>query len=276
MVAVSLEGALKTKVALCGVGTEKMERLEAVTAPWKAVAVAYSGGVDSTVLAWLLGHAFEKPVRLCLVKSPFLAVRELTSAKSVALALGLPLEILPLDLLAVDAVRNNDSNRCYHCKAAVMQAIEQRCTQGEVVVDGSHADDAAQDRPGRKALLEIGVPSPLALAGWTKADIRCIARAAGLPNWNKPSQSCLATRVPYGTSLCAAMLERLEAAEELLYGMGCLQVRVRWQGDGARIQVGRQDLWRLDDAERWAHLVRHMAQLGFLRIELDSNPLSSD
>ncbi|ROQ91205.1 ATP-dependent sacrificial sulfur transferase LarE [Desulfosoma caldarium] len=270
------ERALKKKIALGGVDTEKMARLEAVMAPWKAVAVAYSGGVDSTVLGYLLGHVFGKPVRLCLVKSPFLAVRELTSARSVASALRLPLQILALDLLAVDAVRYNDTNRCYHCKAAVLQAIGERCKRGEVLVDGSHADDAGQDRPGRKALLERDVLSPLALAGWTKADIRRVARIAGVPNWNKPSQSCLATRVPHGTSLCAAILERIEAAEELLYGMGCLQVRVRWQREGALIQLGRQDLWRLNDTERWAHLLRHMARLGFLHVELDSTPLPSN
>lgn len=270
------ERALENKVALDGAAGEKMARLEAVTAPWKAVAVAYSGGVDSTVLAWLLRHAFGKQVHLYLVKSPFLAVRELSSAQSVAQALDLPLQILPLDLLAVEAVRINDAHRCYYCKAAVIGAIEQKCTPGTVVVDGSHADDAAEDRPGRKALLEKGIPSPLALAGWTKADIRRVARAAGLPNWNKPSQSCLATRVPYGTRLTAAVLERIEAAEELLYGMGCLQVRVRCEGERARIQGRREDARRLHDTERLAELRRHMARLGFFHVELDSTPLSSD
>ncbi|MGQ9483842.1 MAG: ATP-dependent sacrificial sulfur transferase LarE [Desulfosoma sp.] len=267
--------ALENKAAVDKAAGEKMARLEAVAAPWKAVAVAYSGGVDSTVLAWLLHHAFGKPVHLYLVKSPFLAVRELSSAQSVAQALNLPLQILPLDLLAVEAVRINDAHRCYYCKAAVMDAIGQKRTPGTVVVDGSHADDAIEDRPGRKALVEKGILSPLALAGWTKVDIRRIARAAGLPNWNKPSESCLATRVPYGTQVCAAMLERIEAAEELLYGMGCLQVRVRCRGERARIQVGREDARRLHDAQRWAQLLRHMARLGFFHVELDSTPLSS-
>lgn len=267
---------MEKKVAFDGEAGEKITRLQEVTAPFKSVAVAYSGGVDSTVLAWLLRHAFGKPVHLYLVKSPFLAVRELTSAQSVAQALGLPLQILHSDLLAVEAVRINDAHRCYYCKASMMDTIEQKCTPGAVVVDGSHADDAAEDRPGRRALLERDIPSPLALAGWTKADIRRIGRAAGLPNWNKPSQSCLATRVPFGTQLCGDMLERIEAAEELLYGMGCFQVRVRCEGEGARIQVGREDAWRLHDAERSAELFGHMARLGFFHVELDSTPLSSE
>ncbi|MEJ5348716.1 MAG: ATP-dependent sacrificial sulfur transferase LarE [Desulfosoma sp.] len=255
---------------------EKMARLEAVTASWKTVAVAYSGGVDSTLLSWLCARVLGKSVHLYLVQSPFLSARELTSAQAVAWKLHLPLKILPLDLLALKTVRENDSNRCYHCKAAIMEAVFHARLHGAVVVDGSHVDDAQEDRPGRKALLEKGVASPFALAEWTKKDIRRFARNAGLSNWNKPSQSCLATRVPFGTSLQVDTLKRIEAAEDILYQVGCVQVRVRWRGLEARIQVGRDDMNILREPKVYGHVSQHMRQLGFARVVLDSTPLSSD
>ncbi len=271
-----IEGLTEKGIVWNQADFEKMARLEAVTASWQAVAVAYSGGVDSTLLAWLCGRVLGKSVHLYLVQSPFLSTRELISAQAIARKLHLPLKILPLDLLALKTVRENDSSRCYHCKAAIIEAIFRARLDGAVVVDGSHVDDAQEDRPGRKALFEKGVASPFALAEWTKKDIRRFARNAGLSNWNKPSQSCLATRVPFGTPLEAGILKRIEAAEDILYQVGCVRVRVRWHGVEARIQVGRDDMNVVREPTVYDHVSQHMRQLGFSRVVLDSTPLSSD
>lgn len=255
---------------------EKTAILERLTAPFEAVAVAYSGGVDSTLLAWVLSHVFRKRVRTVLVKSPFLAAREETAARWTATALHFPLTVIPIDFLAVDGVRENGPDRCYRCKAALMDTVIREVGGGWTVVDGSHAGDAEKDRPGRKALEERGVLSPFALAGWTKEDIRRAARAYGLPNWNKPSQSCLATRIPHGSPLDADLLKRLEAAEDIVWKMGCRQVRVRWVSGEAKIQVGSDDIPIVKTDEVSQRLLSGMRRLGFEQIILDPTPYPVD
>lgn len=269
-------GAAKRAYVAAGIDSEKLVSLEAAVASWTTVAVAYSGGVDSTLLAWILGHVVGKQIHLYLVKSPFLANREEMAAHTVAGTLGFSLSVLSVDPLAEQAVRANPPDRCYHCKAIMTEAIDRHRPDGAVVVDGSHADDALEDRPGRKALMERGVRSPFALSGWTKEDIRRVARLAGLPNDSKPSQSCLATRVPYGTPLEAGILKRIEVAEDFLYRLGCTHVRVRWQSGDAKIQVGSADRVLLSRSTVWERLLGHMAKLGFARTILDPAPLRSD
>lgn len=265
-----------TMKACAGLQTEKAALLEAVTAPFEAMTVAYSGGVDSTLLAWLLSKAFGKRLIAVLVKSPFLAAREETTALSVASTLRLPVKVLPLNLLGVDDVRENGPDRCYRCKAALIDAVFREVGAGWVVVDGSHAGDAEKDRPGRKALKEKGVLSPFALAGWTKEDIRRTARACELPNWNKPSQSCLATRVPHGIPLDECLLKRIEAAEDILWEAGCRQVRVRWVSGDAKIQVAPDDMEILKAPEADQRLFSRIRQLGFPHIILDPAPYPMD
>lgn len=258
------------------VGPEKTARLQACAASFDAVAVAYSGGVDSTLLAYLLAQVFKKRVKAVLVKSPFLAAREEAAALSVAAALALPLQVLPVNLLVVDGVRENRPDRCYRCKAALMDAIIQEVGAGLTIVDGSHAGDAEKDRPGRKALVEKGVMSPLALAGWTKKDIRRAARAFGLPNAEKPSQSCLATRIPHGILLNEDLLQRIEAAEDFLQESGCRHVRVRWVSEGVCIQVGPADIRIVKAPAVHARLLSRMKQLGFSAIFVDPAPYPTE
>ncbi|WP_448382651.1 hypothetical protein [Desulfosoma sp.] len=258
------------------VGPEKTARLEALAAPLDAVVAAYSGGVDSTLLAFLLARVFKKRVQAVLVKSPFLAAREEAAALSVATTLPLSVQVLPVNLLAADGVRENGPDRCYRCKGALMDAVIQNVGSGWTLVDGSHAGDAEKDRPGRKALVEKGVMSPLALAGWTKEDIRRAARALGLPNADKPSQSCLATRIPHGMPLGEELLQRIEAAEDFLQETGCRHVRVRWVSGGARIQVGSADIPIIKASPVHTRLLSRMRQLGFSEIFVDPTPYPTD
>ncbi|MEM5789079.1 MAG: hypothetical protein AAGU11_17335, partial [Syntrophobacteraceae bacterium] len=136
-------------------------------------------------------------------------------------------------------------------------------------VDGSHAGDTDSYRPGKRALSELGVISPLAYAGLSKDEIRRLSEQAGLPNWNKPSQSCLATRVPYGDRLSLRLLRRIESAEELLHSLACNQVRVRCHGDLARIEVDCDDFVKIMIPRVRTEIVRAFRELGFSNISLD-------
>ena len=235
------------------------------------LAVAYSGGVDSNFLAWFVLKVLHKETIAFFVTSPFIGERERESARAAAAEIGLRLVEISLDPLAISAVRENPADRCYHCKRVVMQHVKRQASELEcsAVLDGSHAGDLKGYRPGRRALEEFRILSPLAAAGLEKAEIRQLSRLAGLSTWNKPSLSCLATRVPYGTTLSPELLLRIERAEDYLWDLGCRQVRVRSRGDSARIEIDPADFPLLmDNANREAAL-RLFRELGFTHVSLD-------
>jgi pyridinium-3,5-biscarboxylic acid mononucleotide sulfurtransferase len=247
----------------------KWDRLAETVAGLHRIAVAFSGGVDSSFLAWCLVHALGKDSAAVLVESPFMGLGEIANARRVAIEIGIELNTITLDPLAVPAIRNNPVDRCYHCKKEIFIKIldRARALGCHAVADGSHAEDSRGHRPGKKALAELGVLSPLALAGLVKSDIRELSRLAGLSTWDKPSQSCLATRAPYGTPLTHELLARIEAAEDFLHATGCRQVRVRCHGDLARIETEPScfaDLFAKRD-----EVLARLRELGFSHITLD-------
>ncbi|MBC7359309.1 MAG: ATP-dependent sacrificial sulfur transferase LarE [Desulfacinum sp.] len=253
----------------------EMKKLGAVMAPFHSVAVAYSGGVDSTLLVHLLQRVLGVRVRACLARTPFLHAREEKAARALAQRLGFDLTVVDVDLWALPAVKANPRDRCYHCKKAILGSLRSASGPVDAFLDGSHAGDLKEERPGRRALEERGVISPFAQAGWTKAHIRETARKLGLPNWDKPSQSCLATRVPHGTPLDPGILARIERAEETLWDLGCRQVRVRWHGGAARIQAAPQDLILLTGREMKTEVPEEFARLGFSGVSVDPIPYES-
>ncbi|MBQ6373985.1 MAG: ATP-dependent sacrificial sulfur transferase LarE [Clostridia bacterium] len=202
------------------------------------VALAFSGGADS---AYLLYAALDSgaAVRAFYVRSPFQPAFEEADARRLAAQLGAPLRVLPLDVLNEEAVRSNPSDRCYHCKRAIFSALTAaaRAEGFDLVIDGTNASDDAGDRPGMRALSELGVRSPLRLCGITKTQIRAYARQAGLFTWDKPAYACLATRVPTGIGITPQLLGRIDAAEAALRGMGFSDLRVRVFHDAARLQL---------------------------------------
>lgn len=243
--------------------------LKRVLSSFEKIGIAYSGGVDSTFLAWFAGRKLTVPTVLFFVESPFISSRERADAHRIAQWLALDVEILTVDPLRDAEVRNNPVDRCYHCKRSIFGAILNRASAlgCNTVADGSHAGESGY-RPGKRALRELGVISPLALAGFVKADIRRLGKMAGLPNWDKPSQSCLATRAPYGTALTLELLGRIEDAEDFLLDLGCRQVRVRVHGDLARIETAPEDIPLLAGSNRESIAAR-LSGLGFAHVALD-------
>jgi uncharacterized protein len=249
----------------------KLHALEEILKPHNRLAVAYSGGADSTFLVWLAQHILQKDMVAILAVGPFLSARERTSAFDVAQRLAFHLEVIAIDPLANSSVLENSEQRCYHCKKEIMMSLTARAKDlgCSLVVDGSHAGDLEQHRPGSAALREMGVVSPLALAQFNKSEIREISRAAQLPTWNKFSQSCLATRFPYGTSLTQELISAVERAEDILWDLGCKQVRVRVHGRLARIEVDPDSFPLLTERGAREIIVHDFQKLGFDFVSLD-------
>ncbi|MDV2482172.1 ATP-dependent sacrificial sulfur transferase LarE [Methanoculleus sp. Wushi-C6] len=204
--------------------------------------VAYSGGVDSSLLAALAVRALGKErVRCVLLDSPLLPRQAVREARETATRLDLPLEVVAFPILRDETFRANRPDRCYACKKASSLLLKELARRGgiDTVADGTNVSDLGTYRPGLAASDEEGVCHPLVEAGAAKGDVRRIARECGFPFWNKPSAACLATRIPYGDEITEEALARIEAAEEALQGLGFaqVQVRVRVHGDVARIEV---------------------------------------
>jgi len=234
------------------------------------IAIAFSGGVDS---AWLLHEAvqYAQKTKAYFVRTPFQPGFELADARKTAEMLGAELAIIDFDILAVPEVTANPDNRCYYCKTALFTTLlKQANADGfPLVADGSNASDDADDRPGMRALRELGVVSPLRECGITKAEIRRLAKAAGIPVWDKPSYACLATRIPSGTPITAESLTRVERGESLLMEMGFVDFRLRLRGENALLQV-RSEQMAL--AEQLLPRIREQLASDFGDIILDRVP----
>lgn len=201
------------------------------------LALAFSGGTDSSYLLYA-AKAAGCDVRPYLLKSPFQPQFELDDARRVAESLGLSLTVAGFDILQDPDVRKNPANRCYFCKRALFARLREisRSDGYELLCDGTNASDNADDRPGMKALQELGVRSPLRECGLTKPEIRRLSRKAGLFTGDKPAYACLATRVPAGTEITAPLLQKIERAEEALFALGFSDFRVRYFGGAAKLQ----------------------------------------
>jgi uncharacterized protein len=236
-----------------------------------SVLVAYSGGVDSTVLA-ALAHAELGDRMLAVFASGELEPSgEFEAARAIAAERNMPFLEIAVSELADPMLAANPVDRCYHCKRGLFSELGALAAQRGLayVADGANLDDSADYRPGRRATAELGVVSPLAEAGLIKADIRAIARELGLPNAEKPSMACLASRFPYGTPLTPEALSRVGAAESALRALGLAQQRVRVHGDVARVEVAPEELAKTWDLrERVASAVR-AAGFAYVALDLD-------
>lgn len=212
------------------------------------VALAFSGGTDSAYLLWAAVHAGAR-IQPYFIRSAFQPRFELEDAKRLCAQLGLRLRVLDCDVLALPEIRANPPERCYSCKRALFTRLLTAAAEDgyPLVIDGTNASDDDGDRPGMRALRELGVRSPLREAGLSKAEVRRLSAQAGLFTAAKPSYACLATRIPSGTPIEKGMLETVEKAESLLAGQGYRNFRVRLRDWGALLQFDEKQLARAQE-----------------------------
>ena len=249
---------------------EKYCRLLALIAAHRRVAVAFSGGVDSSFLCRAARDALGDEAIAITVTSPMMPANDLESARQIAALTGI--RHLFIDDPELDeAVAANPINRCYHCKKTEFARIAELArTHGvNTVLDGSNLDDEADYRPGLTALAELEVSSPLRVAGLTKSDIRELSRELGLPTWNKPAAACLGSRVPYGERITLAKLRSIEQAEQALRAHGFRQCRVRHHGDIARIEVAPDERHHFFDSRLLDTLSGEIKAAGFRYVCLE-------
>jgi len=242
-----------------------LERLRALG----SVAVAFSGGVDSALLLRAAHDALGRQAIAITADSRLFPQRELEEAKAFCRQLGVRHLVFPVDALAIEGFRQNPKNRCYLCKHVLFERIQALAREQGMaaVAEGSNVDDMGDYRPGLKAVEELGAVSPLREAGLNKAEIRDLSKALGLPNWDKPSYACLASRFTYGETITREKLEMVDQAEQLLLDLGFRQPRVRLHGSSARIEILPEDFERLLQAR--GRILPRMRALGFHYITLD-------
>jgi len=235
------------------------------------VLVAYSGGIDSTLVLRVAHEQLGARAIGVTAVSPTFPASELETAKRVAAEIGARHEIVETDQLELPAFALNDATRCFHCKTDLYQLLEQlRQSRGIAYsVDGTNLDDLGDDRPGIAAARQWRVRSPLVEAELSKEDVRSLARQLGLSNWDKPAAACLSSRIPHGMTITREKLGRIEAAEAALHEEGLRHCRVRDHGDMARIEADQRSLAWLMEPDRRVRISRRLKELGFRFVTVD-------
>ncbi len=251
---------------------EKHERLKAIFKDMGKVLVAFSGGVDSTLLLKVAQDTLgSKNVLAVTALSPLYPERELQGVKNLVQALGVRHQLIHSNELEIPGFSKNPPNRCYYCKSKLFGELLGLAKEEAipVVVEGSTLDDDRDHRPGKMAIQELGIRSPLKETGFTKEEVRELSRALGLSTWDKPSFACLASRFPYGEEITEEGLKMVDQAEEFLFGLGFKQVRVRHYGNLARIEILKEEMGRLTEGSLREKVVDRLKRMGFQYITLD-------
>lgn len=256
---------------MTGIMQEKLGRLRACLEEIGSAAVAFSGGVDSTFLLKVAHDVLGERVMAFTAGSSFVPERDIAEARAFCEREGIRHIVKRFDVLSIDGIRQNPQDRCYRCKYALFHQFrsmaEERCLAA--VVDGTNLDDDGDYRPGRRALKELGIRSPLHEAGLGKQEIRGLSRELGLPTWDKPSFACLASRFVYGEELTGEKLRQVNDAEEVLLRRGFRQFRVRRHGDLARIELLPEDISRFLSEDLRAEVAERFRRIGFSYVTLD-------
>ncbi len=248
---------------------EKIERLREYLARMERVIVAFSGGVDSSLVLKMASDVLQKNALGVIAVSPSLPESERRAALALANIVSANIEVVETHEIEDPEYSNNAPNRCFHCKNHVYATLRRMANERGIahVLDGMNAEDDFDIRPGRAAAIKHGVRSPLNELDFSKQDVRDAARALGLPNWDKPAAACLSSRIPYGTRVTSDLLKRVELAEEFLHSLGFHELRARHHGDVVRVEVPDSEL---DDALRQRETIAGgLRSLGWTFVTLD-------
>ncbi len=251
---------------------QKRDRLLAILRSLGRVVVAFSGGIDSTVVAFAAHRALSDAAVAVMADSPSVPRAEVEEARRLANLIGIRHVVVTTAEFADPNYIRNDGSRCYFCKSELYSRIETQLAElgADVICSGANLDDQGDYRPGLKAAAEHRVRHPLQEAGFTKADVRALALHWELPTWDKPASPCLSSRLAPGVEVTRERTARVEAAEEYLHGLGYRECRVRLhEGELARVEVPAEGLQRLLEPTVHAELVRRLKELGFRYVTLD-------
>ncbi|MEI1374305.1 ATP-dependent sacrificial sulfur transferase LarE [Nostoc sp. UHCC 0926] len=251
--------------------TEKFEQLRALFIEMEQALIAYSGGVDSTLVAKIAYDALGDRALAVTAVSPSLLPEELEDAKIQAATIGIPHKIVQTYEMENPNYTSNPVNRCYFCKSELHDTLKPLALElgYPYVVDGVNADDLHDYRPGIQAAKERGARSPLAEVGVTKVEVRQLSQQLGLPWWDKPAQPCLSSRFPYGEEITVAKLQRVGRAEIFLRKLGWQNLRVRSQGDTARIELPAEQIKEFVLTNDLQKVVSAFQDFGFIYVTLD-------
>jgi len=250
----------------------KFVRLQEIFQSMGKVLVAFSGGVDSTLLLKVAQVTLGgNNVLAVTALSPLYPERELAGVKKLIETLGVRHRFIQSNELEIPGFSENPPNRCYYCKNKLFKELLDIAKEEAIpfVVEGSTLDDDKDHRPGRVAIQELEIRSPLKEAMFAKMEIRELSKKLGLPTWDKPSLACLASRFPYGEEITEEALRMVDAAEDFLFGIGFKQVRVRHYGNLARIEILKEEMDRLMDGSLKEKVVKRLREIGYTYVTLD-------
>ena len=250
---------------------DKLSKLKEIVSKLESVVVAFSGGVDSTLVAKVCYDTLRDNSMAVTARSETYPDFEFKESQKLAREIGIKHLVVDTSELAIEGFANNPPERCYFCKTELFGNLKQIAKEHGFlnVVDGANLDDTQEFRPGLKASKELNVRSPLKEAGLKKEDIRKVSKLLNLPNWNKPAYACLSSRFPYGQSITEEKISMVSEAEKYLRGLGLIQFRVRHHETIARIEILPEDIHILTNSPAREELTAKFKKIGFTYVTLD-------